>query len=291
MFSGKKIGMLFLLISGGAMMFGACKKTDTVQKASDNAPMARLTLTKGEVLIVDGESTRPAGAGQAVRAGQTLRTGIDSMAELFVKDQGIVRLSENAEFSIKKVDGTGAEFDQTKGTAAVFLKKIKQDSDFKISTPTSVAAVRGTSFIVEVKGKKEAKYALFDGAIEVTNKKGDSVVMDKKGELSVTDRSEVSKQAIKPLSKESLAALRKMAVFQKTQIEEYNSFIDELKGSETLRSVSEEGDALERVKEVTSKRPSGQDSTGKANAADENLIRKNTDKDPLKIQPEKSFKK
>lgn len=291
MFSGKKIGMLFLLISGGVTMFGACSKTDTVQKASDSAPMARLTLTKGEVLIVDGESTRPAGAGQALKAGQALRTGIDSMAEVFVKDQGIVRLSENAEFSIKKVDATGAEFDQTKGTAAVFLKKIKQDSDFKISTPTSVAAVRGTSFIVEVKGKKEAKYALFDGAIEVTNKKGDSVVMDKKGELSVTDKSEVSKQAIKPLSKESLAALRKMAVFQKTQIEEYNSFIDELKGSETLRSVSEEGDASERVKEVTSKRPSGQDSTGKANAADENLIRKNTDKDPLKIQPEKSFKK
>lgn len=291
MFSGKKIGMLFLLISGGVTMFGACSKTDTVQKASDSAPMARLTLTKGEVLIVDGESTRPAGAGQALKAGQALRTGIDSMAEVFVKDQGIVRLSENAEFSIKKVDATGAEFDQTKGTAAVFLKKIKQDSDFKISTPTSVAAVRGTSFIVEVKGKKEAKYALFDGAIEVTNKKGDSVVMDKKGELSVTDKSEVSKQAIKPLSKESLAALRKMAVFQKTQIEEYNSFIDELKGSETLRSVSEEGDASERVKEVTSKRPSGQDSTGRANAADENLIRKNTDKDPLKIQPEKSFKK
>lgn len=291
MFSGKKIGMLLLLISGGVMMFGACSKTDTVQKASDSAPMARLTLTKGEVLIVDGESTRPAGAGQALKAGQALRTGIDSMAEVFVKDQGIVRLSENAEFSIKKVDATGAEFDQTKGTAAVFLKKIKQDSDFKISTPTSVAAVRGTSFIVEVKGKKEAKYALFDGAIEVTNKKGDSVVMDKKGELSVTDKSEVSKQAIKPLSKESLAALRKMAVFQKTQIEEYNSFIDELKGSETLRSVSEEGDASERVKEVTSKRPSGQDSTGRANAADENLIRKNTDKDPLKIQPEKSFKK
>lgn len=291
MFSGNKIRALVLALSSVAFAATACNKTDRVQKANETAPLARLTLTKGEVLIVEGDSSHPAGAGQTVSAGQTLRTGIDSMAELFVKDQGIVRLSENAEFSIKRVDANGAEFDQSKGTAAVFLKKMKQDSDFKISTPTSVAAVRGTSFIVDVKGKKEAKYALFDGAIEVTNKKGQSVVLDKKGELSVTDKSDISRQAIKPLSKESLAALKKMAVFQKTQIEEYNSFVDELKGSETIRSVSEEGDAAEKVNEVVNKRPSGQDSTGKANSADENLIRKNTDKDPLKIQPDKSFKK
>lgn len=281
--------LILILIAVFSLVMSQCKKSDQVQKTGDANPVARLTLTKGEVIIVEGGSTHPASAGQTIMAGQTVRTGTDSMAELFVRDQGIVRISENAEFGVKRMDASGAEFDQTKGSTAVFLKKMRQDTDFKISTPTSVAAVRGTSFIIDVKSKNEANYALFDGAIELTNKKGQQIVLDRKGEITLTEKGDISKEAIRPLSKESLQKLKKMAVFQRTQIEEYNSFVDELKNTETVRSISEAGSVGEEIRQMD-KRPSAQDSTGKASTADENLIKRNTQKDPLKIQPQKTFK-
>jgi hypothetical protein len=282
-----KKGWVAALISLALLSYCGTRDESAVKESS--TPVARLTITRGDVAIVEGEAVKAASAGQILSAGQMIRTGSGAMAEIFVKDQGIVRLSENTEFGLKRADANGTELDQKKGTAVVFLKRLNQNSEFSISTPTSVAAVRGTSFIVDVKSKTESSYSLFDGAIEVSNAKGQSVVLDGSGELSVTDKSDISKDAIRPLSKDSLSRLKKMAVFQKTQIEEYNSFIDELKQTETMRLTSEEGDVNDRMTNMND-RPSAQDNTGKASTADENMIRRNTEKDPLKIQPQKTFK-
>jgi len=266
-----------------------CGQKEQTSVVQDAVPVARLTITKGDVKIVEGESVTAVTSGQVLKAGQLIRTGADSMAELFVKDQGIIRLSSNTEFGVKRVDASGSEFEQPVGQATVFLKRLKQDSEFSINTPTSVAAVRGTSFMVDVKSKTESMFALYDGAIEVKNQKGQSVVLDGQGELSVTQKGNISKEAIRPLSKESLDHLRKMAIFQKSTIEEYNSFVDDLKDTEAMKLTRESGDVAEEIVKVQN-RPSSQDNTGKATTADENMIKRNTEKDPLKIQPEKSFK-
>jgi hypothetical protein len=279
----------WLALSMGLAFLASCGNKEQKPVVEASVPIARLTIAKGEVNIVEGESVKAAVAGQILTAGQMIRTGSDAMAEVFLKDQGIVRLSENTEFALKRVDASGVELDQSSGKATVFLKRLKQDTEFTITTPTSVAAVRGTSFLVDVKSKTESNIALFDGAVEVKSKRGQSVVMDQKGELSVTDKSNISKEAIRPLSKESLDHLKKMAVFQKTQIEEYNSFIDDLKETTAIKMTREEGDVKEQVAAIKD-RPSSQDNTGKASTTDENLIRRNTEKDPLKIQPQKSFK-
>lgn len=284
----KRHGWLALLISVTLLSYCGNKEQKSVVESA--APVARLTIAKGDVKIVEGENVQNASAGLILKAGQTIRTGADSMAEIFVKDQGIVRLSDNTEFGLTRVDASGTEMNQKSGTSTVFLKRLKQDSDFSISTPTSVAAVRGTSFMVNVKSKSESVFALYDGAIEVKNDKGQSVVMDGKGELSVTDKSDITKQAIKPLSKESLANLKKMAVFQKSEVQEYNSFIDNLQDTEAMKMTREEGDVNERVDNIQN-RPSSQDTTRKASSTDENMVRRNTEKDPLKIQPTKSYNK
>ncbi|MBW7857179.1 MAG: FecR domain-containing protein [Leptonema sp. (in: Bacteria)] len=278
---------LVMLISLVFVSYCGSKDEKTAQERP--TPVARVAIVKGDVSIVDGQMVTPATNGLILNAGHIIRTGASSMAEIFVKDQGVVRLNENTEFGLTRIDANGTHVDQTKGTAAFFLKRLKQDSEFIVNTPTSVAAVRGTSFIVDVKGKSEASYVLFDGAIEVSNQKGESIILDQKGELSVTEKTKMSKEAIRPLSKESLTQLRKMAVFQKSEIEEYNSFIDDLQDTETLRMTREEGDINERLAEIKD-RPSAQDNTRKATTADENTIRRNTEKDPLKIQPQKSFK-
>lgn len=282
-----KKGWMALLVSFALLAYCGNKEQKAVVEGS--APVARLTITKGDVKVVEGETVRTAAAGQVLTAGQLIRTGAEAMAEIFVKDQGIVRLSANTEFALKRVDAEGVELDQKSGKSTVFLKRLKQDSEFTINTPTSVAAVRGTSFMVDVKSKTESTFVLYDGAIEVKNGKGQSVVLDGRGELSVNDKGDISKEAIRPLSKESLEHLKKMAVFQKTQIEEYNSFIDDLKETDAIKMTRIEGDVNEQVANIKD-RPSSQDNTGKASTIDENMIRRNTEKDPLKIQPQKTFK-
>lgn len=266
-----------------------CGNKEQKAVVESSAPVARLTITKGDVTVVEGETVRTAAAGQVLTAGQLIRTGAGAMAELFVKDQGIVRLSANTEFALKRMDAEGVELDQKSGRSTVFLKRLKQDTEFTITTPTSVAAVRGTSFMVDVKSNTESVIALYDGAIEVKNGRGQSVVLDGRGELSVTDKRDISKESIRPLSRESLEHLKEMAVFQKTQIEEYNSFIEDLKETDAIKMTREEGDVKEQVANIKD-RPSSQDNTGRASTADENMIRRNTEKDPLKIQPQKTFK-
>ncbi len=276
------------LLLVAALFLASCGNKEQKVVDAGSASVARLTITKGDVKVVEGEMVRPASSGQLLKAGQIIRTGAESMAEIFVKDQGIVRLSENTEFGLNRVDANGVELDQKSGTSMVFLKRLKQDSEFTIHTPTSVAAVRGTSFMVDVKSEKESTFALYDGAIEVKNQRGQSVVLEGKGEVSVKAKGNLTEEAIRPLSKESLEQLKRMAVFQKTQITEYNSFIDDLKETEALKMTREEGDVSEQLEGMQS-RPTSQVRTGQASSADENMIRRNTEKDPLKIQPQKTF--
>lgn len=105
----------------------------------------------------DGKRT-PAAVGMAVQVADVLVTGADGSAGVTFADNSLVSVGPNSVFAIEKYrfDTTthAGEFTGSlrKGKlAAVSGKMVKQAPEsMKIRTPSSVMAVRGTEFVVQV---------------------------------------------------------------------------------------------------------------------------------------------
>lgn len=277
----KKALFLALLIAA------ACSKQDGQMKESPVA-VARVTFLKGEAYVLrNAESTRLE-VGTALQQGDKLQTKADSQLEVFLKGQGIVRLGENSELALSVMDPNKTEVGLGSGTGAFFLKKVDRNGEFKVQAPTAVAGVRGTTFLVSVPQAGVTRVALYDGAIALNNDKGKELVLDKPGEINIRSGQDLSSQAVRPLSNESLGALKKLAVFQRGEVMEYNSILDEVKSSEVLRDLVVEENVSDKMAQLNdeSGRP---DQAQKMRRADENTIRRDTKQDPLKIQPNRTF--
>lgn len=265
----------------------ACSKQETQVKDAASA-VARVTFLKGEAHALRGAEKLSLQVGATLQQGDKITTAGDAQVELFLKGQGIVRLSENSELALSELSGNDTKLGLNSGTGAFFLKKMDRAGDFKVQAPTAVAGVRGTTFLMSIPQAGTTRIALYDGAIAVNNDKGKELVIDKPGEINVRSGQDLTAQSVKPLSGESLNALKKLAVFQRGEVMEYNSILDEVKSSEVLKGIVVEESVSDKFAELRdeSGRP---DQAQKMRRADENTIRRDTKQDPLKIEPNRTF--
>lgn len=120
--------------------------------------IGQVKVAKGAVHI-DREGKRLAATvGQPVRTADVLVTGADGSAGVTFSDNSLISVGPNSVFAINKYrfDSTthAGEFEGSlrKGRlAAVSGKMVKQTPEsMQIRTPSSVMAVRGTEFVVQV---------------------------------------------------------------------------------------------------------------------------------------------
>ena len=120
--------------------------------------IGQIKVAKGAVHI-DREGKRLAATvGLPVRAADVLVTGADGSAGVTFSDNSLISVGPNSVFAIDKYrfDSTthAGEFEGSlrKGKlAAVSGKMVRQTPEsMKIRTPSSVMAVRGTEFVVQV---------------------------------------------------------------------------------------------------------------------------------------------
>jgi hypothetical protein len=129
--------------------------------------IGQVKVAKGTVQIERGGKRVPAAVGMPVRISDVLVTGADGSAGVTFSDNSLVSVGPNSVFAIDKYqfDSTThvGEFEGSlkKGKlAAVSGKMVKQTPEsMKIRTPSSVMAVRGTEFVVEVKDPAAAAAA------------------------------------------------------------------------------------------------------------------------------------
>jgi hypothetical protein len=121
--------------------------------------IGQVKVAKGAVQIEREGKRVAASVGTPVRTADVLVTGADGSAGVTFSDNSLVSIGPNSVFAIDKYrfDTTThvGEFEGSlrKGKlAAVSGKMVKQTPEsMKIRTPSSVMAVRGTEFVVEVK--------------------------------------------------------------------------------------------------------------------------------------------
>ncbi|MEJ2052406.1 MAG: FecR domain-containing protein [Calditrichaceae bacterium] len=153
----------------------------TVSYAKD--PIAIIVKSRGTVTVQyekDGKQTK-------LKRGIRLYTGAIVIAKeksyaalVFVDDKSLVRVRPN---SILTVHGKREEANIAKNISlevgTIFAKITKQKTGFKVTTPTSVASVKGTEFWTKQIFKGATYYYGEDGGpIEVTNDAGSALFQE-----------------------------------------------------------------------------------------------------------------
>lgn len=114
---------------------------------------ARLTALGGavEVRAGGGKDWREAEDEMPLSAGDHVRTGENSSAEITLDDGGVVRLNADTSMEIASADSESASLSLRLGSLVSKIRSgfLKNKRRFEIRTPSAVCAVRGTEFGVE----------------------------------------------------------------------------------------------------------------------------------------------
>ena len=111
-------------------------------------------------IVGEGKNTsiaaeRPAAVGDLLSAGDSIRTGENSIADILFGTTGVIRIQSASKIAVAELMNpeTGdTQIDMTSGRLNVTLAKLKK-GDFRVKTGTAVAAVRGTTFRITADGK------------------------------------------------------------------------------------------------------------------------------------------
>lgn len=160
-----KVCPSFLLIAG-CLLLGAAAPS----KESTIALVSRVILdvTRKEV----GKDWQPAKRGAMLSTGERLKTGAKSIAVIKFKDNSMLRVRENTEVSLGGMQDGKAFLKSTdieRGVIGFNIKKQQPGEEFRFSSPTSVASIRGTSGQFGAADSND-KLIVLEGLVRLTNK-------------------------------------------------------------------------------------------------------------------------
>jgi hypothetical protein len=147
--------------------FTMCALTAAVIFAEPDATVTRI---EGKALLCKNGTAvwRDARLNMPLQPGDQLKSGAESLVEITYRRGAIMRLDENSICSIKKSSETAVSTSVPKGNVWVNMKKLTAaGTDFDVSTPTAVAAIRGTVFQMQSLPDSSADVAVFDGKVAV----------------------------------------------------------------------------------------------------------------------------
>jgi len=158
-----------------------------------NAGSTILTIIGGDVRIQEDGSAaeRTAADGEEVSQGDRIVTGTDGRAVITFFDGSTQTIGPDTDITLEKVasnssGGLTAEVRQDQGTTwNNVLRPEDSFSDFKVSTPAAVGAVRDTAFLVTVDIDGTTEFWSRLGTVDVESE-GESVAVGP-GTSSVTD--------------------------------------------------------------------------------------------------------
>ena len=141
-------------------------------------PVAVVIKARGKVFLVQAKGGRKKGRsvkrGQRILPGQSIFTKAKSFVIVrFIDNGGVVRIQAN---SLCRFDGKRVKRNLAKNiyleVGTVFSKIFKNKGGFRVTTPTSVASVKGTAFWTKQKFKGPTYYFGEEGVVEISNGSG-----------------------------------------------------------------------------------------------------------------------
>ncbi len=198
-----------------------------------------VNFVSGDVTVLKDGKNAPAKAGDKVSAGMRIITGAKSFADIYVGINA-VKMTENSDVEIKTLvrdksnntEKTELYLKNGKVFSRIARKLAKGDS-YSVRTPTTIAGVRGTDFVVTqtngkgnvacLKGKVRVRSALQTEAEYVDINGGQEVTVEKGKELTVVSISEENMRNLRDIIEnisELKAEIRQKFENQKREIKE-----------------------------------------------------------------------
>lgn len=277
-----------IMIILGLFLIG-CKQEIQVQKQPEETVIAKVQFIKGNSVIKRNGEEKSIQVNDSLQIKDVIITKENSSVDIILKNKGIIRIGENTQIELQTLSEENIEINQNSGTVITHLKKLKENEGYSIITPTSVAAVRGTSFITNVNEQKNTNIALISGKIEIKNNQGSTLILDQPGEVTVQKEKDLTKEKVRPLSKESLKLLKELAAQETGNVQEYVSFVQEIKNSSAYKEVELESNYQEKVEDAINKQD--KKLIKKVQSGEETVIKRNIKNDPLKVPTSKDFSK
>ncbi|HNU90759.1 MAG TPA: FecR domain-containing protein [Spirochaetota bacterium] len=144
--------------------------TLSCSKKSEESTTLGVNTVIGEVKISSLNGERPAAPGDVIAESDTVVTGHASMVDIVYGTSGIIRINENSMVRMTSLfagEGAGkSRMDISKGKMFVTVSKLGKGASFEVASPTTIAAVRGTSFRVTA-DKNSSRIDVLAGRIKV----------------------------------------------------------------------------------------------------------------------------
>lgn len=144
------------------------------------APIAITIKAKGKVDVKKSGKTSDSKLKRGFRLadGDKIVTGNKSYAALrFIDDRSLVRIRSNSTCTIRgKKEKNQILKNVYVEVGTIFARISKQKGRFQVTTPTSVASVKGTEFIADHRGKNGTYYFGEEGVVEINNKGGSALL-------------------------------------------------------------------------------------------------------------------
>lgn len=240
-----KMGTGVLLSVG--LLFGGLAGCGQGEMTRKSGFIAKLQVVKGDVVVLrDGKAAPMAGkVGLILREKDLVQTRANSRAEIFLKNLGMIKVASNSSLRLDELSGNKDKVavrpKLEAGKILSAVRKMKKGSEFTVSTPTAVAGVRGTAFMVSLEGnqmggfpfgslrpeleKLENRVAVINGKVAFRDRKsGTEVFLDRKTELRVLGLQTLEQKLVAPLDKTSVEDLKKLIAVEG----EYDSLMTEV---------------------------------------------------------------
>lgn len=195
-------------------------------------------LKKGIVYLERSGQKMKAKKNMLVKPGDTIITGKKSLAGLQLAGGITTNIGSNAKILIKDLlkDGKNRhiKLQVAKGSLMSRVKPGKETVNMEVSSPTLIAAVRGTEFSVESDKEDEATIMVNEGEIKVNSAQGDKIKDEtlKAGEKITADFKEAKKGILDEYEKNKFRMLDTLDKLKKSQLE---AFMDQQRRNEELR--------------------------------------------------------
>jgi|GEM_PF-960667 len=153
---------------------------------------------KGNVQIIPAHETegRAAVQGDSLNPNDKVQTGKNGSAKILIENTGEIQLSKETTWSYDQFVSTNEKRDFSAYLAIGRLKadvqKLPAGSSFQIKTPTSVAAVRGTSFglfVYAFEGQVFTQLEVFENAVQFSNSSNDQSYVVEQGNSAIANES------------------------------------------------------------------------------------------------------
>lgn len=134
---------------------------------------AQLIIESGTVQVKqDGGSWTFAENGMLLSQSYSVKTGDNTSASIILFESSIIRLDSNTEITLQEMiqqAETSIKIHQDSGRTWNSVLKISGIDDYEVQTPTTIASVRGTAFVVIVESNGTTYYGVSHGVLNVSS--------------------------------------------------------------------------------------------------------------------------